>query len=109
MGLYQRLLHSVSRQALLGRDTNTSDTTDAGYSVASRRRTPPPDRRDRLLRTPLLFETLEPRVLLSGDPITAAAHNALISGLQSFQSFAATRLIQSAQLAQQLPVVSTSV
>ena len=54
MGLYQRLLHSVSREALLGRTANAGDRIDAGYSVASRRRTPPLDRRDRLLRTPLL-------------------------------------------------------
>ena len=34
---------------------------------------------ERLLRTPLLFETMEPRVLLSGDPLSAAVQTALKS------------------------------
>ena len=67
------------------------------------------NRTDRLLRTPLLFETLEPRVLLSGDPITAAAQTAILSGLQSFQTWTANNLSHAAQVVQQLPVISTSV
>ncbi|HTW68745.1 MAG TPA: right-handed parallel beta-helix repeat-containing protein, partial [Acetobacteraceae bacterium] len=60
------------------------------------------------MRTPLVFETLEPRILLSSDPFTAAAQNLLI-GLQSFENWTQTQLNHAAQLAQQLPVVSTSV
>ena len=123
MGLYQRLLHTVSRPALLGKDSVGGDSV-TDYDNVSQKRTgrrlrkhdsqprsgqPPSGRRDRLLRTPLVFETLEPRVLLSGDPITLAMQNALVSGLQSFESWTANNLIQTAQLAQQLPVVSTSV
>ena len=48
-------------------------------------------------------------VLLSGDPITVAAQNALLAGLQSFEAWTASQLNQAAHLAQQLPVVSTSV
>jgi hypothetical protein len=71
MGLYQRLLRTVSQQALLGSEIDERGT--AGLSRPPRTRAPNPGGADRLLRTPLLFETLEPRVLLSGDPITAAA------------------------------------
>src|ERR1700742_4342506 len=106
MGLYQRLLRTVSQQALLGCETEERNNGNAGVSRAS---PSSPARADRLLRTPLLFETLEPRVLLSGDPITVAAQNALLAGLQSFESWTAAQLNHSAQLAQQLPVVSTSV
>ena len=106
MGLYQKLLRTVSRQVLLDRYTDDNDPGDIGFSAAARGRTPP----DRLLRTPLLFETLEPRVLLSGDPLNSlVTQNALLAGLQSFESWAASNLGQAAQLAQQLPVVSTSV
>ncbi|HEY4171453.1 MAG TPA: LEPR-XLL domain-containing protein [Rhodopila sp.] len=101
MGLYQRLLRTVSQKALFARGYD-------GDSASSASRTRKPTA-DRLLRTPLVFETLEPRVLLSGDPITAAAQNALLAGLQSFEAWTATQLNHQAQLAQQLPVVSTSV
>ena len=118
MGLYQRLLQTVSGQALLG--SETSSDHDASSSPSRHQRKPHrpgkldrdksrSGRRDRLLRTPLVFETLEPRVLLSGDPITLAVQNALVAGLQSFESWTANNLIHTAQLAQQLPVVSTSV
>lgn len=93
MTLYQRLCRTVFPRALLG--------PEPAHSAS-------PLRADRLSRTPLLFETLEPRVLLSGDPITAAAQTAILSGLQSFQTWTANSLNQAAQLAQQLPVVSTS-
>ena len=106
MGLYQRLLRTVSQPALLGRDFNVGNDSKVGISCAARGGKP---RADRLSRTPLVFETLEPRVLLSGDPITVAAQNALLAGLQSFESWTAGQLNQAAQLAQQLPVVSTSV
>jgi hypothetical protein len=66
-------------------------------------------RADRLQRTPLLFETLEPRVLLSSDPLTAAAQTALLGGLHSFENWTHNHLQQAAQLVQQLPVVSTPV
>ncbi len=59
--------------------------------------------------SPLVFETLEPRVLLSGDPLTAAAQTGLLAGLEALQSWSHDKLDQSAQLVQQLPVVSTSV
>jgi hypothetical protein len=65
-------------------------------------------RADRLSRTPLVFETVEPRVLLSSDPFTAAAQNALL-GLHSFATSLQTDLGQAAQFVQQLPVVSASV
>ena len=58
--------------------------------------------------TPLAFETLEPRVLLSGDPLTAAAQNGILAGLQAFQAWTHDNLDHSAQLTQRLPVVSTS-
>jgi hypothetical protein len=63
---------------------------------------------DRLLRTPLTFETLEPRVLLSGDIIPSTGQTAILAGLQSFAAWTQNNLTQSAQLAQQLPVVSSS-
>src|ERR1700733_4253989 len=109
MGLYQRLCRTVSRQALLGYDID--NIGDAGYTPvlpapqksapqksAPQKSAPKKssNRPDRLLRTPLLFETLEPRVLLSGDPITLAAQNALLAGLQSFQSWTANNLSQAA-------------
>jgi hypothetical protein len=87
MGFYKKLLRSVSARALFGH----------------------PAHADRLLRTPLTFETLEPRILLSGDPITLAVQQALVSGLQSFEAWTSTQLTQAAQIAQLLPVVSTSV
>ena len=103
MGLYQRLLRTVSHSVLPGRATgHGAAKTDPPPILSS------PDRHDRLLRTPLLFETMEPRVLLSGDPLSTAAQTALLAGLQSFETWAANQLLQSAQLAQQLPVVSTS-
>ncbi|HEX4366549.1 MAG TPA: LEPR-XLL domain-containing protein, partial [Rhodopila sp.] len=101
MGLYQRLLRTVSQEALFARGQDGDGASRVGKAAS--------DTADRLLRTPLVFETLEPRVLLSGDPITAAAQNALLAGLQSFESWTATQLNHQAQLAQQLPVVSTSV
>lgn len=101
MGLYQKLRGAAVRQRRPGQ------VADFGSASAIRLRHDP--RADRLLRTPLLFETLEPRVLLSGDPITLTAQNALLAGLQSFESWTASNLTQTAQIAQQLPVVSTSV
>jgi hypothetical protein len=103
MSFYQKLLQSVSAQALLGLGN------DAGKPLFSTRKAPRPRRRDRLLRTPLVFETMEPRVLLSGDPLTLAAQQALVAGLQSFEAWTASQLAQAAQQAQLLPVVSTSV
>ena len=97
MGLYQRLLRTVSHAVWSGRVIGAASADSS------------PDRHDRLLRTPLLFETMEPRVLLSSDPLSTAAQTALLAGLQSFETWAANQLLQSAQLAQQLPVVSTSV
>ena len=58
--------------------------------------------------SPLVFETLEPRILLSGDPLTAAAQSGIMAGLQALQTWSHDKLDQSAQLLQQLPVVSTS-
>src|SRR5258708_5602577 len=103
MGFYQKLLQTVSLDALLGR---RHDGDEARVPAAPGLRDTRPDR---LLRTPLVFETLEPRVLLSGDPITLAAQQALVAGLQSFEAWTANQLHQQAQIAQQLPVVSTSV
>jgi hypothetical protein len=99
MGLYQRLLRTVSRTALTVDDSPYDSSRNEGWYV---------NRTDRLLRTPLLFETLEPRVLLSSDPLSAAAQTALLNGLTNFENWASTNLRQAAQLAQQLPVVSTS-
>src|SRR5580658_9478545 len=103
MSFYQKLLQSVSAQALLGLG---SDARKPLVNSVSAQRS---SKRDRLLRTPLVFETMEPRVLLSGDPITLAAQQALVAGLQSFEAWTATQLAQAAQQAQLLPVVSTSV
>ena len=61
--------------------------------------------------SPLVFETLEPRVLLSGDPmtvLTAPVQNGILAGLQALQNWSHQGLDQSAALVQQLPVVSTS-
>lgn len=70
MGFYHRLLQTVSRQALLGQNSDGGGSGDAGFSAPLRPRRSHPNRSDRMLRTPLVFETLEPRVLLSGDPIS---------------------------------------
>src|ERR1700734_2126979 len=102
MGFYQKLLQSVSPHALFAR-------SDRGATPAPRFDKRQTTRPDRLARTPLVFETMEPRVLLSGDPLTLAAQQALVAGLQSFEAWTATQLAQSAQIAQLLPVVSTSV
>ena len=100
MSLYQKLMRTVSRDVLLARQRP---------GVAIRASGPASGEADRLSRTPLLFETFEPRVLLSGDPITLAAQNAILAGLQTFQNWTANHLDQAAQLTQQLPVISTSV
>jgi Ca2+-binding RTX toxin-like protein len=102
VGFYQRLLQTVSISALLGRPSGAHDAATDGLPAHRR-----PDR-GRLLRTPLVFETLEPRVLLSGDIIPTAGQTAIVQGLQSFATWAQHNLPQAAQLAQQLPVVSTS-
>lgn len=86
MGLYQRLLHTVSLCALNdGEPYSNGDVTES-LARALRRQPPRSSRADRLLRTPLVFETLEPRVLLSSDPFTAAAQNLLV-GLQAFETW----------------------
>src|SRR5580658_4642488 len=104
MGFYQKLLRSVSPQALFARSGR-----EPGFPAASPADKNHRARSDRLLRTPVVFETMEPRILLSGDPLTLAAQQALVAGLQSFEAWTANQLAQSAQLAQLLPVVSTSV
>ena len=75
MGLYQRLLRTVSPNALLG--ASNGETGAPGGT--SRSKQSYASTTDRLLRTPLLFETMEPRVLLSGDPLTAATQTALLA------------------------------
>ena len=106
MGFYQKLLQSVSPRALFARPAHGREP---GFPLASRFDKRHPARSDRLARTPLIFETMEPRILLSGDPLTLAAQQALVAGLQSFEAWTASQLTQAAQLAQLLPVVSTSV
>ena len=67
-------------------------------------------RTDRLLRTPLVFETLEPRVLLLRATRSPPPRRTPSSpACKVSKSWSANQLTLAAQLAQQLPVVSTSV
>ena len=103
-GLHKWLLSGVSAFSL--RDVGHPSPLDTPKPSRQRRRR---DRSSRPNGSPLVFETLEPRVLLSGDPLTAAAQVQLLAGLEALQSWSHDKLDQSAQLVQQLPVVSTSV
>ena len=104
-GLHGWLLSGVSAMSLAA-GTQAVPTAEATKSPRQRRR------RDRVAPrpngSPLVFETLEPRVLLSGDPLTAAAQTGILAGIQALQTWSHQNLDQSAQLVQQLPVVSTS-
>ncbi|HYM02130.1 MAG TPA: LEPR-XLL domain-containing protein, partial [Stellaceae bacterium] len=58
-------------------------------------------------RNPLAFEMLEPRILLSGDPISSAVQTGLLDGLAAFKNFV-QQLQQDAKLVEHLPIVSSS-
>ncbi|MFI4981583.1 MAG: LEPR-XLL domain-containing protein, partial [Nevskiales bacterium] len=104
MSFYHRLVAGVSHAAMLASLPHPPTARPPRRSKLRRERQAP--NLQRLERSPLAFETLEPRILLSSvDPTSAAA---LLQGLTAFQTWTHDHLDQYAQLAQKLPVISSS-
>jgi hypothetical protein len=96
-----------------GRKSNKDNRVDAGKGRLKRLTRFLFDQRQRFLAAPstqssqtVLFETLEPRVLLSAD-IAPVAQTALLDGFRELKIWS-TSLDQYQDLAKSLPLVNTS-
>ena len=81
---------------IIARSKHATDTPSAAAPT-----TPP-------FRRKAVFEALEPRVLLSADPLSAAAQAVFLNGLDEFRDWA-DRLDDFDLLSQPLPVLNTAI